>query len=220
MASHHLLTSRWPRSDLLVDRDVPPVEFDRHDAQNMFGPRINPDQSQGMATPPAATTPPCTPNARTHPARRARSGRSLGMTWLQPRPHQSFGGFGFSFMELSIVLAGSREGFRWGTDGVTPSVSASAPPVFKHLNRVALETATNVGPLTSIGGGRGEFAVKLSLSRPLPQSQRGDGERTIAHVTEAAGPPHSIFTQRRHRHKPNARGSSARFQPPPGGDAA
>jgi len=35
----------------------------------MFGPRTNPNHSQGMATPPAATTPPCTPNARTHPAR-------------------------------------------------------------------------------------------------------------------------------------------------------
>ena len=32
MASHHLLTSRRPRSDLLVDRDVLPVEFDRHNA--------------------------------------------------------------------------------------------------------------------------------------------------------------------------------------------
>jgi hypothetical protein len=91
--SHHLLTSRRPRSDLLVDRDV---EFDRHNAQNMFGPRTNQNQSQGMATPPAATTPPCTPHARTHPARRARSGRSLGMGWLQPRPHQSFGGFAAS----------------------------------------------------------------------------------------------------------------------------
>jgi hypothetical protein len=42
--------------------------------------------------------------------------------------------------------------------------------------RVAPETATNVRPLPPIGGGRGEFAVELSLSRPLPQSQRSDGE--------------------------------------------
>jgi hypothetical protein len=42
MASHHLLTSRRPRSDLLVDRDVPPVEFDRHHAA---GPGAAPGRS-------------------------------------------------------------------------------------------------------------------------------------------------------------------------------
>jgi hypothetical protein len=75
-------------------------------------------------------------------------------------------------------------------------VALAASALRLELHR---KTATNVGPLTPIGGGRGEFAVELSLSRPLPQSQRGDGERTIAHVTEAAGPPRPIFTQRRHR---------------------
>jgi hypothetical protein len=69
-------------------------------------------------------------------------------------------------------------------------VALAASALRLELHR---KTATNVGPLTPIGGGRGEFAVELSLSRPLPQSQRGDGERTIAHVTEAAGPPRPIL---------------------------
>ena len=95
MASHHLLTSRWPRSDLLVDRDGAPVEFDRHNAQNVFGPaptqiearewRRRLRQRRRLAPQTRGRIPPD-----------ARSGRSLGMGWLQPRPHQSFGGFGFS----------------------------------------------------------------------------------------------------------------------------
>jgi hypothetical protein len=57
----------------------------------------------------------------------------------------------------------------------------------KSSARVAPESATNVGLPTQFGGGRGEFAVKLSLN--LCHSRNaGDGERTIAHVTEAAGP--------------------------------
>ena len=35
--------------------------------------------------------------------------------------------------------------------------------------------------------------AELSFSRPLPQSQRGEG-RVIAHVAEAAGPPRPILT--------------------------
>ena len=44
-------------------------------------------------------------------------------------------------------------------------------------------------------GGRGEFPRKLFLSRPLPQSQRGEG-RTFAHVAEAAGPPARFWPRR------------------------
>ena len=54
---------------------------------------------------------------------------------------------------------------------------------------------------TDLGGRVRESSPrKLFLSRPLPQSQRSGGT-TIAHVAEAAGPPHTIFTQRRHRYK-------------------
>ena len=114
MASHHLLTSRRPRSDLLVDRDVPPVEFDRHNAQNMFGPRPNPNRSQGMATPPAATTPPCTPNARTHPARRARAGRSLGWVGFNRGRINLLGDLGLAASETVDPSCGLARGFAWG----------------------------------------------------------------------------------------------------------
>ncbi len=116
--------------------------------------RAGPNRSQGMATPPAATTPPCTPNARTDfPP--ARSGRSLGLGWLQPPPHQSFEGFGFSRpWNCRCSWWAGAKGFRLGTDGGTPSVSACAP-----------------APIGA--GGRGFLALS---SEPLPQSQRDDGE--------------------------------------------
>jgi len=66
-------------------------------------------------------------------------------------------------------------------------------PQFRRGRRDVKVARTRSVPRTAVTpgctrGGRGEFSDD-SPSEPLPQSQRGDGERTIAHAAEAAGPP-------------------------------
>jgi hypothetical protein len=146
-----------------------------------------------MATPPAATTPPDVPTAQPCCALRPVPGLRRHSTASAPVLCGIFGLAASETVDPSC-WAGAR--VRLGTDGVTPSVSASAPALCKHLNRVAPETATNVGPLTPSGAGVESFPGN-SPSVALCHRRKAATGRTIAHFTEAAGSPHSILTQKR-----------------------
>jgi hypothetical protein len=89
---------------------------------------------------------------------------------------------------------------RWLTSKPGNGDAACGNGAALHPERT-LPMRAQVGPWASVGfnlgrisplriwGGRGEFP-KDSPSEPLPQSQRGDGGDHVAHVAEAAGPPH------------------------------
>ena len=102
----------------------------------------------------------------------ARSGRSLGFGGIQPRAHESFEGSSvYSPLRLSDPLVGLARAFSWDRK---PNVRATDP---------------------NFGGGRGEFAVELSHSRPCHSRNAATG-RAIARVTEAAGPAPARFLPR------------------------
>ena len=87
-----------------------------------------PNRSQGMATPPAATTPPYVPNAQ--PCCGAQAGPWASAAFSRERT-SPLRDLRFSRLrKLSITLVGLARGFAWGLTGLTPSVSASAPALY------------------------------------------------------------------------------------------